>query len=157
MHGRATGPAGVEQSFAVCGPGALRVEQKRGRGDVLSAREDRAHLVDVGVARGVEHAVGIEGQHPVHVGRRRHADRFPPDQHAHVGSILVGRIDARADDLEVRAVVDDRGEHLAAHRAGAPCDDAMAPTRRVVHADYSTMQGAAIAPEFDYLIPITST
>jgi hypothetical protein len=48
------------------------------------------------------------------------------------GTVLVGGIDAGTDDLEVGVSVDDRGEDLDAHRAGAPCDDPM--MRCVIHA-----------------------
>jgi hypothetical protein len=40
------------------------------------------------------------------------------------------RIHLRADQSEVRAVVEDRGHHLGADRAGAPLDDSVRRARR---------------------------
>src|SRR5277367_1077405 len=49
---------------------ASRVEQERRRHHVLAAGEDRADVVDAGVAWRVEHTVGIQHQDLVGIGRR---------------------------------------------------------------------------------------
>jgi hypothetical protein len=126
---RFPGFAGGQQAVAVGRGQALRVEQERRRDDVLAAGQNRAHLVEIGGARGVEHAVGLHRQYFRGVGRREHAERVTPDEYADVLAVLVFGVDLRADQIEVGSVVEDRGDHLRTDGPGAPWNDSV---RRVL-------------------------
>ena len=86
----------------------------------LPLASSRADVVDSGGAGGVEHAVGVQRQDGVDVGGRRDADRVPADERADVHTVLVVGVHPRADELQVVAVVEDRGDHFLPDRACPP-------------------------------------
>jgi hypothetical protein len=117
--------AGREQTGTVGGLDARGVKEECGGDDVLATGQDLADVVEMCGARRVQHAVCVERQDLLHVGRRRHADRLTPDQGADVHAVLGVRVDKSPNDLEVVAAVDDGGEYLRADRAGAPLNNAI--------------------------------
>ena len=110
VHAAAPCLARLQQSVAVGWVDAARMEQKRCRDNVLAAREDLADLVDAGVAWGVENAIGIECEDFVDVGGGGDADGGAVNEGGDVGAVLVRRVHPGADDREVAAVVQDRGQ-----------------------------------------------
>ena len=96
------------------------MEQKRCGDNVFAALEQPADVLESRGAGGVEDAVGVQLQDLLHVGGRGDADRFAPDERADVNTVLRLGVDQRADEVEIVSVVEDGGDHFAAHRAGSP-------------------------------------
>ena len=123
------GVASRGQAVPVGGGQPTRMKQERRGGNVFAAGQYRAHLVEVGVARRVQHAIGIQGNNLVDVAGGDDADGVTASQDADIESVLVRGVHPGADDLHIVPVIDDRGEHFAPDRAGAPDDDAIAQRR----------------------------
>src|SRR4051812_30916533 len=115
-------PIGVGQ------PG--RIETEDGRCDVLTTGEQATDLTDVAVAWCVDDAVGVQSDDCVVVGGCGDADRVPADKRPGIHSILGFGIDLHANDFEVVAVVDHRGQQLTADRPWPPENH---PVRLVSH------------------------
>ena len=125
--------AGAVQRDATLGAGGLEV------GDVLGLREhpaDRRHEVlaraqdardDLGIGEDgrVDHAVGVDRERLVDVGRRGDADRLAPDELADVAAVLGRAVYPAPDELELgmRQHALDRGAPDATRR---PLDHAVA-------------------------------
>jgi hypothetical protein len=107
-------PVGVGQ------PG--RIEQEHRGGDVLSAGQQRANLIEVAVSRGVDHTVGVQPDDLIDVRGGGDADRVPADQRPCVNAVLGVGIHPDANHFEVAAVVENRRQQLAADRADSPQD-----------------------------------
>ena len=107
----------------VGGGDAARMEHERGRGHVLARGQQRTDVVDTGGARRVEHAVGVEAEDLVDVGGGPDTDRVATHERAEIGAVLVGRVDAGADQGQVGPVVEDRRHHLGSDSACPPLDD----------------------------------
>ena len=144
VHADPARVAGGQQPVAIGGGQAVGMEQERRRDDVLAARQDGAHLVEVGEPRRVHHAVGIDGQDAVDVGGCGDPDRVAADQHACVDTVLVVGIHSDTGQFESGPGIEDRCEHLPADGAGTPLDDAQchldvpsaqAPTLNLAAAD----------------------
>ena len=99
-----------------------RIEQEHGGGNVLSAGQQRADLVEVAIARRVDDAVGVERDDLVDIRRGGDADRIPTDELACVDPVLGVGIHPDADHLEVVAVIQNCGQQLTADRARPPQD-----------------------------------
>ena len=115
--------AGREDAVAIGGVDPRRVEQKCRRDNVFPAFQQSANVIEMRGARGVEDAVGVQLQDLLDVGGRGHADRLAADERADVDTVLRLGVDQRADEVEIVAVVEDGGDDLAAHRAGAPLNN----------------------------------
>ena len=82
----------------------------------------RADVVEVAVARGVDHAVGVQRDDLVDVRGGGDADRVPADQLPGVDPVLGVGIHPDTDHFEVAAVIENRRQQLAADRADSPQD-----------------------------------
>ena len=89
MHAATPGLAGLKNSVPVVCVDAARMKQKRCRHNVFAAGEDGADIVDAGVARGVEHAFGIECEDLLDIGGGGDADGGATNQLGDIDTVLV--------------------------------------------------------------------
>ena len=89
MHAATPGLAGFKKSVPVVCVDAARMKQKCCRHNVFAAGEDGADIVDAGVARRVEHAVGIEGEDLRDIGGGGDADGGATNQLGDIDTVLL--------------------------------------------------------------------
>ncbi len=123
MDGAVALAAGRQQPLTVAVVDAEGVEQKRYGRDLLSALQQRAHIVEAGERRCVQHDVGVHCQNLGDIGRGGDADRAPADQCADVDTIFEIGVHPRPNKLEVGPVIENSVDHLGAYGARRPLDD----------------------------------
>ena len=104
------------------GTQVLPGDERGGRHDVHTRRQDAHQLVDVLPHRVVDDAVGFERQQRIHVVRRRDAERLDADQLADVDTALVLRPGVAPDEFIVR-VPGDRLDGALSDISRRPLDD----------------------------------
>lgn len=98
VHGGAAGAAGIEDASAIGRVDARRMKLESRCGNVLSARQKAADVVDALAAGGVQHAVCLQLKHRIDVGGGGNPDGSTPGQYPDVLAGFGIGVDARTDD-----------------------------------------------------------
>ena len=101
-------------------PSIVDVQPSFGRGQWSGYSPPTVHSVSIGPQR--DDLCGVGGG--------EHTDRIASDECADVLAVLGFGVHLDPDEIEVGPVVEDRGDHLGAYRAGAPLDDSVRRARR---------------------------
>src|SRR5262249_44599708 len=117
------GARALEPRALVVGIG-VAVEQERRRDHVLARGQQRAHLVEVGAARHVEHAVGVRRQQRIAAPGRAHTGRRGAAEVPRVAPFLLRRVHPHARELEL-GMIEHGAERFASDRSGSPLDHAV--------------------------------